>query len=105
LEISLGECRLEVQNVDGEELGIQPKLADALDDAIVADLAPDGVDRLAERVPGALLFDIWPERGDYPIARDSAWSRPREQGEDGESTRLRQRTGERFAIAVDGKAA
>jgi hypothetical protein len=105
LKIALVEGRLELQHVDRDNLGIQPKLANALDDAVVANLAADRVDRLAERVPRALFFDVRPERGDYPVAQNSAGAGTRQQGEDGEPPRLRQRAGERFALAVDGEAA
>jgi len=63
-------------------------------------LARGGSARRERRSNAAVLA-----RGDYPLARNSAGPGTRQQGEDGESPRLRQRAGERFALAVDGEAA
>jgi hypothetical protein len=104
LQVVRADRRLEVRDIDRHAIRVEPQLAHALDDVIVARLSSNRVERLRERVTRALVAQVGPQRRDDLVSRNSRRTGPREKSENGQPTRLRERAGHRASVAAYGKA-
>jgi len=96
---------LERRDVHLDQLRVEPQLAGAEDRFLRTELLAQGVQRLVQVPPGALLLDVAPQEARQPVAAHPAVSRPREDREQREPPRLLGIAAQRPAAVEHGKAA
>ena len=101
LEISRAERRAKFGDVAVNELRREHEVARSGDRLVASDLMAQRIQRLVETLSRLLLVGVEPEERHESIARDASMAGRGEDGEQREPARLRGRTGNSDAVALE----
>jgi hemoglobin-like flavoprotein len=88
LEGTPSDSGVEMLEVGGDELGVEPELLHSADGVVVPEVLAEGVEPLREGPSGAFVVSIRPQERHHPVTGDATRPRAGEEGEDGQPSRL-----------------